>query len=819
MSETISFGTWLRQRRRALDLTQKALAEQVGCAEITLRRMEADSYKPSTELALVLLEKLGIPESERPQWVRFARGFSSLPENSPSPQSEHPNNLPHQLTSFIGREKEIAEVVHLVTTHHLVTLTGAGGTGKTRLSLQVASELLTAFPDGIWQVDFTPINETLLVPYTVANLFGLREPGDAKPSITELLVDHFRSRQALLIFDNCEHLIEAIAKLADLLVQSSMKLHILATSREALGIKGEMIYRVPSLKNPVPELGLASLMESESVRLFVERASDSVVGFSLTPNNASAVAQICIRLDGIPLALELAAARIKIMTVEEIASRLDNRFQLLTNGARTALPRHQTLRAMIDWSYDLLSEQERILFRRLAVFVGGWTLEAAESVCSGDGIESDQVLDLMSQLVNKSLIFVNIVGGISRYRRLETIREYAREKLDASGESVAVHDNHLEFFLKLAETAEPHLYSRDAIEWCNRIEADHDNLRLALDWAQGSKDRAENGLRIVSALIDFWLTRGYLVEGRERTSAMLAHANDFQRTALYSNVLSNAAWFASFLGDFPGARAFANEALEISRELNDKLGISYALHVQGAVAIDNNEYALAEKLLEEALQNKRELNNVPLLGLLTTMGWSAFGVGDYPLARRRLNEVLLLATQAGNKDNVSTALGGLAEVDLREGRYDSATKLIEECIAIEREFDDKWHLGVALGVWSWIAVLQGDWDVALSRLKESIAIRKEISDKGGLVWCVEKSGQVMLGMKEEIKAVKLFSAAESIRAALGSTMDPFDQTQYQKDIAALRNGLGEETFNVTWNQGSLLTLEDAIAFALEEKPK
>jgi predicted ATPase/DNA-binding XRE family transcriptional regulator len=817
MPETISFGTWLHQRRRALDLTQKALAEQVGCAEITLRRMEADSYKPSNELALVLLEKLGIPESERPQLVRFARGLSNLPENSPQPK--HPNNIPHQLTSFIGREMEIAEVVDLVKTHPLVTLTGAGGTGKTRLSLQVASELLAAFPDGIWQIDFTPINEASFVPYTVANLFGLREPGDAKPSITELLVDHFRSRQALLIFDNCEHLIEAIAQLANLLLQSSMKLYVLATSREALGVKGETIFRVPSLKNPVPELGLASLMESESVRLFVERASDSASGFSLTPNNASSIAQICVRLDGIPLALELAAARVKMMTVEEIASRLNDRFQLLTNGARTSLPRHQTLRAMIDWSYNLLSEQERILFRRLAVFVGGWTLEAAESVCNGEGIETNQVLDLMSQLVNKSLILVNVVGGVSRYRRLETIREYAREKLDASGESDIVHDKHLEFFLKLAETAEPHLHRRDAIEWHDRIEADHDNIRQALEWAQSSKDRAESGLRLVSALIDFWLTRGYLVEGRERTSAMLAHANDFQRTSLYSNVLSNAAWFASFLGDFPGARSFANEALETSRQLDDKLGISYALHVLGAVAIDNNEYALAEKLLEEALQNKRELKDVPLLGLLTTMGWSAFGVGDYPLARKRLNEALVLANKAGDKDNVSTALGGLAEVNLREGKYDSATKLIEESIGIEIESGDKWHLGVALGVWAWIAILQGDWETAFSRLNESIAVRKGISDKGGLVWCVEKLGQVMLGMKEEVKAVKLFSAAETIRVALGSTVDPFDQAQYQKDIAKLRNELGEDVFSTAWDQGSVLSLDAAIAFALEEKPK
>jgi tetratricopeptide (TPR) repeat protein len=314
------------------------------------------------------------------------------------------------------------------------------------------------------------------------------------------------------------------------------------------------------------------------------------------------------------------------------------------------------------------------------------------------------------------------------------------------------------------------------------------------------------------------MTRGYLVEGRERSLSMLDHARAFERTALYANVLCDTAWIASFQGDFPGARSFANESLAIFRELGDKLGISYALQVLGAVAIDSKDYALAERLLQEAFQNRLASTDVSITNLLTTMGWAAFGLGNYALARKRLNEALTLSLTERGRGRTAAALGGLAEVDLREGRYESASKLIEESLTIRRELGDKWQIGVGLGVWAWIAALQHDWDSAFSRLKQSAIVRAEIGDKGGLVWCLEKLGQVALGKENAEKAVKIFGAAASIRTAIGSSMDPFDQSGYESDIALLHKGLGEEKFNMAWNQGRVLTLEQAIAFALEGNP-
>ena len=441
MPESISFGTWLRQQRRALDLTQKAFADQVGCAEITVRRMEADEYKPSNELALVLFEKLGIPEPERPQWVRFARGLAEYPKHisTSSPSREQKTNLPIPLTSFIGREKEIETVKHLLASHgggRLLTLTGAGGSGKTRLALEVAAKLRDVFPDGVWFIDFAPLTDPALVPQSLLTTLGLSE--QAGRSTLTIVSDFLQPKRALLILDNCEHLIQACAQLAETLLRACPTLHILATSREALSVAGERLYLVPTLTTPDPaQADLDTLPQYEAVRLFVERAQTALPGFSLTADNTLAVAQVCHQLDGIPLALELAAARVKALRVEQIAARLaaHEQFRLLTAGSRTALPRHQTLHALIDWSYNLLSEDERLVLQRLSVFAGGCTLEAAEAVCVGEGVEADAVLDLMTQLVNKSLLISEREQGQrARYRMLETIRQYARERLIEAGE-------------------------------------------------------------------------------------------------------------------------------------------------------------------------------------------------------------------------------------------------------------------------------------------------------------------------------------------------------------------------------------------------
>src|SRR5579884_1453224 len=512
-----------------------------------------------------------------------------LPADFPPLRSLSPEttNLPVQLTSFIGREKEMEEIKRLLSRTRLLTLTGSGGCGKTRLAAQVGADLLADFADGVWLVELAAIADPALVPQTVASTLGIREePGQR---LLETLQQHLKPKSLLLLLDNCEHLSAACAQLAETLLQACPNLRILASSREALGIAGELAYRVPSLSLPeLPRLPSAeaalvpALARCEATRLFVERAALSYPGFALTEQNAPAVAQVCVRLDGIPLAIELAAARIKVLSADQIAARLDDRFRLLTGGSRTALPRQQTLRALIDWSYDLLSEAERTLLRRLSVFLGGWTLEAAEAVCAdashappraaamgagehaaapleagsrenaGGPVAAEAVLDLLSRLVDKSLVLVEeSAEAEARYRLLETVRQYSRDRLMESEEARDLRCRHRDWFLTLAEGAERRLRGPDQVAWLNRLAQEHDNLRMALEWCRAEEDAgAEAGLRLAGALWRFWRVRGYLSEGRERLEAALAQASASERTAQRAKALYGLAALAWGQGDY-----------------------------------------------------------------------------------------------------------------------------------------------------------------------------------------------------------------------------------------------------------------------------
>ncbi len=433
MEEEISFGVWLRKQRRALDLTRQAFADQVGCAEVTLRRIEAGTLKPSKELASILLEKLGVPETKWPQWIAFARGLSGFPHQSNRLLNKPITNLPAPLTSFIGRKKQQLEVIQLISKHRLVTLTGSAGVGKTRLSITVGEQVLETYDDGVWLVELAPILDPLFVPRTVAIAIGLRD--EPQRPVIEMLCDYLRERKMLIILDNCEHLVEICAYFTNTLLKSCPQLKILVTSREPLRITGEVIYRVPSLILPNLEQLLDTFRNCESVKLFEERAQLIQFDFSLALQSVLPVAQICHQLDGIPLAIELAAAKVSTFSPEQIAQQLAESFNLLTGGSRTALPRQQTLRGALEWSYNLLPPNERALFRRLSVFVNGWTLEAAESICSDALVRSNEVVYLLEHLVNKSIVIVGHTGQQSRYRMLESMRQYASEYLMAALDS------------------------------------------------------------------------------------------------------------------------------------------------------------------------------------------------------------------------------------------------------------------------------------------------------------------------------------------------------------------------------------------------
>ena len=698
-----TFGELLKYLRRQARITQRELAIAVGYSDTQISRMEQNQRVPdATSIMALFVPALYIEKESK--WVsrllELAKSThgDGLLETNLNGKPATPHNLPIQLTSFIGREKEITEVNQLVKTHHLVTLTGSGGTGKTRLSLQVASELLNSYPDGVWWVEFAPISDPALVPFTLANLFGLREAGESKSSLAELLVEHFRSRKALLVFDNCEHLIEATAHLADLLLQSCNNLFILASSREALGIKGELAYRVPSLDIPDTASDRDSLLKSESARLFIERALEASPDFSLTPNNAATVAQICRRLDGIPLALELAAARIKMMTVEEIAKRLDDRFRLLTGGMRTALPRHQTLRAMIDWSYNLLSEQEQTLFRRLAVFVGGWTLEAAESVCSGADIESENVLDLMAQLINKSLVIVAGVEHESRYRRLETIRQYAREKLSNSGEFEAARQKHSEWFLSMANRAEAeYLSGQDGISVINKFESDHENFRAALEWLLATK-QFEDYARLASALGSFWFELGYYQEGRHRLDVGLKHREMLSNMAI-ARILRVLCRILARMGNYELATTYGEESVELIREFDDKTELALTIFYLAETLSENGDAKGSKIYYNEALILYRELGDKSgISDMMIEIGWDQVRAGSFTEGFNTLDESLKLKQELGEVYGIAFSLFVLGTCRWHSHEYDKSEIAAKESLKLFHQLGNKWFANACLKV-------------------------------------------------------------------------------------------------------------------------
>ncbi|MBI1880268.1 MAG: helix-turn-helix domain-containing protein, partial [Chloroflexi bacterium] len=645
-----SFGELLKYLRRRVGLTQRELSIAVRYSDTQISRLEQNQRVPDrATLTAQFVPALNL--EHEPDWAarllelaattRGDEAFAPNPNSAPTPL----HNLPFQLTSFIGREKEMAEIKRVLIPFssqgsgagvqgeggtRLVTLTGPGGTGKTRLALQVAAGTLTSFSAGVRLIELASLADPVLVPQTVATSIGLHE--EANRPILKTLIDFLRPQQALLLFDNCEHLVEACAQLVEALLQTCPNLYILATSRETLGIAGEMTFPVPPLSTPDSRqpLPIETLLHYEAVCLFVERAATALPGFMMTDENAQAIAQVCHRLDGVPLALELAAARVKMLKVEQIAVRLADVFRLLTGGSRTAMPRQQTLRATIDWSYNLLPETERVLLRRLAVFAGGWSLAAAEAVCSKEGIEPEEILELLTSLVNKSLIGVERKQGAdARYRLLETIRHYATEKLLGAGEIEQLRERHRDWFLELAKRAEPELWrGRDQVGWLNRLETEHDNLRAALDWSLEA-GQIEAGMRLAVALWQFWDERAYYQEGRNWLEAGLAQREHLPKTLL-AQTLRAAGRLAAREHDFGLAEAYGEESLTLLRELGDKADLALAIRALATTIFTRGDLARSEPYDVENLALCRELGDKwGIAQALADVGWTAAILGDY----------------------------------------------------------------------------------------------------------------------------------------------------------------------------------------------
>lgn len=752
---------------------------------------------------------------------------TDLPSDFPSlkTQKTTSHNLPIHLTSFIGRERQREEIKERLAGSRLLTLIGPGGTGKTRLSIQVGGEQSSVFPDGVWMAELAPITDAALIPQSIAAVFGLRE--SAGRSLAELVIDYLRAKELLLILDNCEHLIESCAKLAEDLLKNSEKLKILASSREALGIPGETIYRVPSLLLPDPvQVTPEAVLDCESVQLFVERASAANPDFLLTNRNVSAVIQICLRLDGIPLALELAAARARVLSVEQIAERLGDRFRLLTGGSRTALPRQQTLRALIDWSYDLLTDLEKAVFRRLSVFVGGWTLEAAESVCAGDGVESYDILDLLDQLVGKSLVQVHGSGTSVRYYLLETIRQYGGQKLLESEETTHVRERHLECFARLSAWAEEKWFGPQNSEVEAQLKREYDNFRSALGWALESKP--EKALELITwvAFMGLWLYQGYISEAREWSQAAVnkienlppAKGDEAQvRARLLARGWNFIAMSTMNLGDHRTSRMAAEKSVAYAREANDKRLLALGLASIGIGALYSGDPNAALSAANESLLICKGMGfRLELMWALNTLMHIYTVKEEKEKALRFQDEIHRLQRGAGFPLNPAAEERELSEQAFERGDKVEALERAENAIALFEERGDKYDLTFFLSEVAHLLRGAGDLGEALTYYRRSIKLWWELGHRAAVAHQLECFAFIAAAQDSGIRAIKLMSAAEALREISNSVRTPAEQKEFVDTKAQLQSRVEDRIFNKAWIEARSISLDQAIEFALEE---
>ena len=690
------------------------------------------------------------------------RGFRFMPKvevvDSPSgPVTPRHHNLPAPLNSFVGREGELVRVREMLAASRLVTLTGPGGTGKTRLSLQAAHQLLNAFPDGVWLVELAPLSDPERVPFAVAAVLGVKE--EAGRPVAEALERYLRDRKALLVLDNCEHLLQACAEIAKRLLQAGASLRILASSREALRITGESLFPLPALA------------AEDSARLFADRAVAVQPAFRAEGSSGNAVAEICRRLDGIPLAIELAAARVSTLSVEQIAARLSDSLAVLKDGDRTNLSRQQTLRASIDWSYDLLSLAERELFRRLSVFAGGWTVEAAEAICAGGDVQGDEVIELLVRLVEKSLVATDSTRG--RYRLLETVRQYARELLAASGESDSVRGRHLDFYVAFSEQARAALASPDPGIAMARFDAETENLLSAHAWCDHVAGGVEKGYRLTRGTKTYWINRGLLTLGHRMVSEALARDKATSRDELRCRALFDAGQLAFFMGRYPEAQRRLEESLAIARELGSTVRIAAVLQPLGAAYL---------------------------------------GQGLRAQAFSHLKEGVALARESGSQRDVGAALNSLGSFHRVQGEFDAAQSLYEDAVGILGEVGDLASRAIVVLNLAILAILRGEREKARTLLLEAIATSESTGLQRLGLSTIEVCAGFAAACGDYDRAARLYGMAEAQNSTTGLHRDPADEAFLAPLIDKARQAMGPRYRGVE-DAGRALAYASAISEA------
>jgi predicted ATPase/class 3 adenylate cyclase len=683
-----------------------------------------------------------------------------------------PNNLAQQLNSFVGRERELTEVRAQLDAARLVTLLGTGGIGKSRLSVQLGAELMDDFPDGVWFVELAPLTDPRLVAQAVASVLSVKE--EAGHPVIDALVKHVRDRRMLIILDNCEHVVHAAADVAKKLLQAGPQLKILTSSREVLRVAGEVAYQVPALSSP--EKGRAIVLDEltrhEAVRLFIDRATAAQPKFRINDKNAEAVTEICQRVDGIPLAIELAAARARALPVEKIAERLRDRFKILATTDQTVLPRQRTLQALIDWSYDYLSEKEQALFRRLSVFAGGWTLEAAEAVCAGNGIDADDVLDLLTALVEKSLVAMDAEGG--RYRMLETVREYAQEKIEQDDDAAKTRARHLDFYLSFSEQARPYLVGPHQAVWLGYIDLELENILAAHDWANKTPSRRQIKSQLVRGLRMYFFSRGFLNLGLRLYSALLEDAGINEQDGERCRVLFGAGQFSFYTGDYARARQYLEESLNVARTIGDE---------RAAAAV------------------------------LVPLGLACSGELDFAAANQHLGAAVELARQSNDKREISATLTALAMLHRAQGRLDVAEPACEEALALARECGDHELVGRYLLNLAMVSISQTQLDRARALLLEAVTIAEQIGSKT----VAQSAFDVCAGLCSVIgswtQAARLFAIAEAHRVTLGVKRDPADDSFLAPLIENIKSALTPHDLVAIEANHRNTPVGEALAFA------
>jgi predicted ATPase/class 3 adenylate cyclase len=768
---------------------------QVLLSEITAQVVREHLPTDTSLLELGIHQLKGLLQPEK----IYQLNAPNLPKDFPKLNSLPilTNNLPTQLSSFIGREKELNEAGMLLANTRILTFIGPGGTGKTQLSIHLAEKQLASFKDGVWFIELAPLANSTYIVSAVASGFGLREVQGIP--LINIVLDYLRGKHLLLIFDNCEHLVEACAQLADQLLHECPQLKIIASSREALGISGETVYRVPSL------------MEDEATRLFVERAAKAEPRFHLTEDNASSVAQICSRLDGIPLAIELAAARVKLFTPQQIAERLDDRFKLLTGGSRTAMPRQQTLRALIDWSYQTLNEMEQRALRRLAVFSGGWTFEAAESV-----VGESEALDGLAGLVNKSLVNVEEHDGVSRYRFLETIRQYAMDKLVETGEAIETRTRHLDHMLKFVD--ENKTRNIDGyLEWLDKLNGEQDNLRVALEWAVANDN--EKAIQLALKIGWYWLTRDHISEARQWYGVILQKSetltkHDAERAAVYSLL----GWSSILIGQHREGRTAAETAISLAQKSDQYSTIVFALCTIALASTFLGDFASAQNAITEGerLAKEKDLKEELMLATSAHAQMIYYTTRDFVMTKTYLDAAIRLSMDIGYRWETAFLTFGQARLAASLGDLDTARAKFNEGADIARRlgnnrmvYSNRSELAHALRE-------HGSLDEAYEIYKEVIPGWKHLGHRAAVARELECIGYILTRKEEPERAVSLISAAQVIRKTMDMPRTQLEDVEHKKELNILREMMSEKIFKMQWAEGERLSMNEAIDLAMKE---